>query len=119
MNCTGVNALGHLGSADDGSTIVKTFDQILFFDLPFLGILWIYPHNPVIITVDKDPVVFDIIYITVLPVKHGMKAEPGMGGYELEGVFFIEFRGMMPLPGRHIFGYGRPLRVVRVKPLQA
>ncbi len=109
----------HLGGADDRSTVVEDLDQVILLNAALPGVLRIYFHNPVVIPIDEDPVVLHVIDVTVLPIGMGVEAESRVGGQQLQGIFFIKRRGVMPLPGWDVGIDDRPLRVVRVEAFQA
>jgi len=62
--------------------------------------------------------VFDIVNEAVLTIHLGVKAEAGMGRYQLKWIFLIEVLGMMTFPGRNIFRYGRPFGIIRIESFQ-
>ena len=79
MNRSGRKAFGNLGGTNDGSTVIEHLDQIILLDSPFFGIFRIYPDNPVVITIDQNPVVFNIVYNAILSIVMGVEAEAGVG----------------------------------------
>ena len=67
MNRSGRNPFRDLGSTDDCPPVIEYLDQIVFYDIPGLGILGVDPDNPVIISVLlQDSVVLDFVQPAVL-----------------------------------------------------
>lgn len=87
MNRSGRKAFGNLGGTNDGSPVIENLDQVILLDSPFFSIFRIYPDNPVVITINQDPVVFNIVDKAVLPISMGVKAEPGVGDISWSGYF--------------------------------
>ena len=102
MDRSPTNPLGDLCRTDHRTPIVKYLHKVILLNAPVLCVPGIDPDYPVIVTVNEDPVVFDIVNEAALTVMMGMKAESDMWRYELQGVFFVQLGGMVTLPGRDI-----------------
>ena len=78
MDRSGRKSFGHLGGANHSPSIVKHFDKIVVLDFSGLCVLAVYPDYPIVISVNKDTVIFDVVDRAILTVTHSVETETGM-----------------------------------------
>ena len=62
------NTLGDLCRTDNLAPVVKYLHEVILLNAPVLCVLRIDPYDPVIVTVNADPVVFDVVDEAALAV---------------------------------------------------
>ena len=70
--------------ADHRSALVEDLHQIVLLDAARRGVLGVEPHDPIVVTVDLDPMVFDVEQEGILAVTLGMEGVFRMGREHLQ-----------------------------------
>jgi hypothetical protein len=65
--------LGRQRRADHCAAVVEDLDQIVLVDAAFFGVLGVEPHDPVIVAVNFDAMVFDVEQERILAVALGVE----------------------------------------------
>src|SRR5262245_59448549 len=91
-------ALRRQRRADHRTAIVEYFHQVVLLDAALGCVLGIEPYDPIVITIDLDPVVLDIEQERILAVALGVERILGMRREHLQRVALVHLARMRPLP---------------------
>jgi hypothetical protein len=77
------NALGDLRHKDNRAPVVEGANEISLRDASGSRIFGTYANDPVVVSVNENPVVFDVVGPRIFAVPHGMEREARVRAYEL------------------------------------